>query len=49
MKRNVAVVIILGVVAVFSLIAMSPWIIEGPKRFIRQLLSRKSHNRQLFR
>jgi len=49
MKRKVAMVIILGVVAIAVVIGMSPWLIEGPRRFIRQLVSRKSDNRQLFR
>jgi flagellar biogenesis protein FliO len=49
MKRNVALVIILGLVAVISLIGLLPWLIEGPRRFIRKLVSRKSDNRQLFR
>ena len=45
MKRTVTVVILLGFVAIFSLIAMSPWIIEGPRRLIRRLVSGKSDNR----
>ena len=45
MKRTVAVIIPLGFVAIFSLIAMSPWIIEGPRRLIRRLVSGKSDNR----
>ena len=39
MKRTVAVVILLGLVAIVSLIAMSPWIIEGPRRLIRRLVN----------
>jgi uncharacterized membrane protein len=45
MRRTVAVVILLGLVAIFSLIVLSPWIIEGPRRFIRRFVSRKSDNR----
>jgi uncharacterized membrane protein len=45
MRKAVAVIILLGVIAIFSLIALSPWIIEGPRRFIRRLVSRKSDNR----
>ena len=35
MNRNVAMVIILGVVAIAIVIGMSPWIIEGPRRWLR--------------
>ena len=45
MKRTVAVIILLGLVAIFSLIVLSPWIIEGPRRLIRRLVSNKSDNR----
>ena len=45
MKRTVAIVILLGIVAIFSLIVLSPWIIEGPRRLIRRLVSGKSDNR----
>ena len=45
MNGTVTVVILLGFVAIFSLIAMSPWIIEGPRRLIRRLVSGKSDNR----
>jgi len=34
-NRNVAVVMLLGLVAIFCVIAMSPWIIEGPKRWLK--------------
>jgi hypothetical protein len=44
MKRTVAV-IILGLVAIFCVVALSPWIIEGPRRLIRRLVSGKSDNR----
>ena len=45
MKRTVAVVICLGIVAIWSSIAMLPWVIEGPRRLIRRLVSGKSNNR----
>ena len=45
MKRTVAVIILLGIIAIFSLIALSPWTIEGPRRLIRRLVSGKSDNR----
>ena len=32
MKRNVAMVILLGVVAIAVVIAMSPWLVLGPMR-----------------
>jgi len=35
MKRNVAMVIILGMVAVAVVIGMSPWLVVGPKRWLR--------------
>ena len=35
MNRNVAMVVILGVVAIAIVIALSPWIIEGPKRWLK--------------
>ena len=35
MNRNLALVIILIVVVICSLIALSPWIIEGPKRWLK--------------
>jgi hypothetical protein len=35
MNRHVALVIVLGLVAIFSLIAMSPWIVVGPKRLLK--------------
>jgi hypothetical protein len=34
-----------GLVAVWLLIGLSPWIIEGPRRLIRRLVSGKSDNR----
>ena len=40
MKRNVAIVMLLGVVAIFSLIAMSPWLVVGPKRWLRSRFAR---------
>ena len=39
MKRNAAVIILLGVIAIFSLIALSPWLIEWPRRLIRRLMN----------
>ena len=45
MKRNATVILLLGIVAIWSLIAMVPWIIEGPRRLIRRLVSGKSDNR----
>jgi uncharacterized membrane protein len=42
-NRNVAMVVILGVVVICSLIALSPWIIEGPRRWARSLLKRKDN------
>ena len=45
MNRTVAVVILLGIIAIFSLIVLSLWIIEGPRRLIRRLVSGKSDNR----
>jgi hypothetical protein len=45
MKRNAAVIILLGLVAIFCMVAMTPWIIEGPRRLIRRLVSGKSDNR----
>ena len=45
MRKAVAVIILLGVIAIFSLIALSPWLIEGPRRLIRRLMRRKSDNR----
>ena len=38
MRRTVAV-IILGLVAIFCVVALSPWIIEGPRRLIRRLMN----------
>ena len=35
MNRNLALVIILGMVAIAVVIGMSPWIIEGPKRWLK--------------
>ena len=40
MNRNVAMVVILGVVAIAVVIAMSPWLIEGPKRWLRSRFAR---------
>jgi len=37
-KRNAAV-IILGLIAIFSLIGLLPWLIEGPRRLIRRLVN----------
>ena len=45
MRRIVTVIILLGGIAIFSLIALSPWLIEGPRRLIRRLVSGKSDNR----
>ena len=45
MNRNAALVIILGVVVVFSLIALSPWIIVGPRQWVHSLLRRKDNDR----
>ena len=45
MKRNATVILLLGIVAIWSLIAMLPWIIEGPRRLIRRLVIGKSDNR----
>ena len=39
MKRTVAVVILLGLVAIFCVVALSSWIIEGPRRLIRRLVN----------
>ena len=38
MNRNVAMVVILGMVAIAIVIAMSPWLREGPKRWLRNLV-----------
>jgi len=38
MKRTVAV-IILGLIAIFCVVALSHWIIEGPRRLIRRLMN----------
>jgi hypothetical protein len=38
-------VIVLGVVVVFSLITLSPWIVVGPRRWLRSLLRRKDNDR----
>ena len=43
MNRNLALVIILVMVAIFSVVALSPWIIVGPKRWVRSLLKRKDN------
>jgi hypothetical protein len=45
MSKYLFIVIFVGLVAVFSLIAMLPWIIEGPRRLIRRLVIGKSDNR----
>ena len=39
MRRTVTVIILLGGIAIFSLIALSPWLIEGPRRLIRRLMN----------
>jgi hypothetical protein len=36
--NKTAAVILLGFVAVFSLVALSLWIIEGPRRLMRQMV-----------
>ena len=45
MRKTITIVLLLGLVAIFSLIALLPWIIEGPRRLIRRLVSGKSDNR----
>jgi len=45
MKRIATVILLLGIVAIWSLIVLSAWIIEGPRRLIRRLVSGKSDNR----
>ena len=45
MKRTITVIILLGLVAIFCVVALSPWIIEGPRRLIRRLVIGKSDNR----
>ena len=43
MNRNLAMVVILGMLAIAIVIGMSPWLIVGPKRWIRSLLKRKDN------
>ena len=45
MSKYLFIAIFVGLVAVFSLIVLSPWIIEGPRRLIRRLVCGKSDNR----
>ena len=45
MSKYLFIAIFVGLVAVFSLIVLSPWIIEGPRRLIRRLVIGKSDNR----
>ena len=43
MKRNAAMVILLGMVAIAVVIGMSPWLVVGPRRWVRSLLRRKDN------
>jgi hypothetical protein len=42
-KRNVALVIILGMVTIAVVIGMSPWLVVGPRRWVRSRLRRKDN------
>ena len=43
MNRNVALVIVLGMVAIAIVIGMSPWLVVGPRQWVRNLLRRKDN------
>ena len=45
MSKYLFIAIFVGLITIFCVVVLSPWIIEGPRRLIRRLVCGKSDNR----